>query len=136
MRNCTLESQIVAAITGRETDENGLLEIGERNVNMQRAIMLRDGRPGRDGDKLMDYFFEEPLKGVYFSQEAPAPGPDGKIISRNGEVVDRAKFEQLKDEYYRLRGWDTATGLPTVTRLERLGLGDIAAVLKKSGLAV
>jgi aldehyde:ferredoxin oxidoreductase len=136
MRNCTLESQMVAATTGREMDEDSLLEIGERNVNLQRAILLREGWPGREGDKLMDYLFQEPLEGIYFSPEAPAPGPDGKIISRNGEVVDRTKFEQLKDEYYRLRGWDIATGLPTVARLEQLDLGDIATVLKKSGLAI
>jgi hypothetical protein len=84
----------------------------------------------------MDYLFQEPLEGIYFSPEAPAPGPDGKIISRNGEVVDRTKFEHLKDEYYRLRGWDIATGLPTVARLEQLDLGDIATVLKKSGLVI
>jgi aldehyde:ferredoxin oxidoreductase len=136
MRNCTLESQIVSSITGREMDEHDLLEIGERNVNMQRAIQLRDGRPGRGGDTIMDYFFEEPLESVYFSDGALAPGPHGKTISRKGKVVDRAKFEQLKDEYYHLRGWDIATGLPTVARLEQLNLGDIATVLKERGLAV
>jgi aldehyde:ferredoxin oxidoreductase len=136
MRNCTLESQIVSAITGREIDENGMLEIGERNVNLQRAILLREGRPGRDGDTLMDYFFEEPLESVYFSEDALAPGPHGQTISRKGKVVDRSRFERLKDEYYRLRGWDIATGLPTVAKLEQLSLGDIAAALKKNGLAI
>ena len=136
MRCCTLESQIVSAITGRNLDESGLFNIGERNANLQRAILLRDRWPGRDGDKLMDYLFEEPLEGIYFSPQAPAPGPDGKVISRNGEVVDREKFEQLKDEYYQLRGWDVATGLPTVAKLEQLELGDIALVLKENGLAV
>jgi len=84
----------------------------------------------------MDYLFEEPLEGAYFSQEALAPGPGGKVISRKGEVVDRQKFEELKDEYYRLRGWDVATGLLTVANLERFGLGDVGAALKKDGLAV
>ena len=42
----------------------------------------------------------------------------------------------MKDEYYRLRGWDVATGLPTNGKLEQIDLKDIALVLKKDGLAV
>lgn len=136
MRCYTLESQIVSAITGRKLDESGLFNIGERIANLQRAILLQEGWPGRKGDKLMDYLYEEPLPGLYFSPEALAPGPEGKVISRKGEVLDREKFEQLKDEYYQLRGWDVATGLPTVAKLEQLELGDIALVLKENGLAV
>ena len=136
MRCGTLESQIVSAITGHKLDETGLFNIGERIVNLQRSILLRQGWPGRKGDKLMGYLHEEPLPDVYFSPEALAPGPEGKVISRKGEVVDREKFEQLKDEYYQLRGWDIATGLPTVAKLDQLELGDIALVLKKNGLAV
>jgi aldehyde:ferredoxin oxidoreductase len=49
-----------------------------------------------------------------------------------GEVLDREKFEQMKDEYYELRGWDKETGIPTRAKLEELGLGDVAdAVLGK-----
>ena len=136
MRCCTLESRIVSAITGQKLDESRLFNIGERIVNLQRAIMLREGWPGRKGDKLMDYFYKEPLEGVIFSSECLAPGPGGRVISRKGEVVDREKFESLKDEYYQLRGWDVPTGFPTVARLEQLDLGDVARVLKKDLLAV
>jgi aldehyde:ferredoxin oxidoreductase len=136
MRCCTLESQIVSAITGRNLDEAGLMTIGERIANLQRAIILRQGRPGRKGDKIMDFHHEEPLRGAFFSEKALAPGPGGKIITRNGEIVERNKFEQLKDEFYRLRGWDVSTGLPTVAGLERLDLADIARDLKARGLAV
>jgi aldehyde:ferredoxin oxidoreductase len=37
----------------------------------------------------------------------------------------------LKQEYYALRGWDVATGLPTAAKLQELHLGDIAAGLVK-----
>jgi hypothetical protein len=40
----------------------------------------------------------------------------------------------MKDEYYRLRGWDVATGLQTETNLEELGLGDIVDDLNHRGL--
>jgi aldehyde:ferredoxin oxidoreductase len=41
-------------------------------------------------------------------------------------VVDRTEFEKMKSEYYTLRGWDVASGVPTKTKLEELNLGDIA----------
>ncbi|OGO21983.1 MAG: hypothetical protein A2144_10505 [Chloroflexi bacterium RBG_16_50_9] len=136
IRCCTLESRIHSAITGRPFDESSLFTIGERIANLQRAILLMEGWPGRQGDRLMDYLYEEPLESVYFSSTCVAPGPGGKVISRQGAVVDRQKFEQLKDEYYRLRAWDLETGFPTVAKLEQLELGDVARVLKENCLAV
>lgn len=62
------------------------------------------------------------------------PGPDGKPIAREGSVVDRGQFESMKDEYYRLRGWDVATGLQTEAKLTELGLADVARELKKMNL--
>ena len=41
-------------------------------------------------------------------------------------MIDEKKFEQMKDEYYTLRGWDKTTGVPTREKLEELGLKDIA----------
>jgi aldehyde:ferredoxin oxidoreductase len=38
----------------------------------------------------------------------------------------KKKFEQMKDEYYGLRGWDRDRGIPTREKLEELGLGDVA----------
>ena len=56
------------------------------------------------------------------------------MASRKGAVLDREKFEAMKDEYYRLRGWDVATGLQTAEMLEGLDLEDVATDLKKRGL--
>ena len=55
---------------------------------------------------------------------------------RRGEVLDRNKFEQVKDEYYHLRGWDGATGLQTRAILHEMGLEDVAGDLGKRGLSV
>ena len=122
----TLESQIVSAITGRDIDEAGLMQIGERAFNLQRMALLRDGWPGRKGDTILDYLFDEPLQEVYWSADCLVPDKKGQVVSRKGAVIDRAEFEKMKTEYYSLRGWDTATGVPTVAKLEQLGLGDIA----------
>jgi aldehyde:ferredoxin oxidoreductase len=48
--------------------------------------------------------------------------------------LDRAQFSTLLDEYYALRGWDTATGRPTRARLETLGLKDVADGLAAASL--
>ena len=63
-----------------------------------------------------------------------APGPNGEPIMREGSIVDREQFELMKDEYYRLRGWDVTTGLQTEMKLAELGLADVAHELKKTNL--
>ena len=50
-----------------------------------------------------------------------------------GSVLESTKFEQMKSNYYALRGWDIATGIPTRETLEQTGLGDVARDLEKRG---
>jgi len=130
----TMESQVVSAITGKEIDEAGLSKIGERIFNMQRAVLLRQGWGGRQGDSLLDYLHDEPLELVFFNPDCLVPGKDGKAVSRKGARIDRNDFENLKSEYYGLRGWDVESGLPTEKGLRELELGDVAADLKARGL--
>ena len=129
-----MESRVLTAITGKEIDEAGLNKIGERIYNLQRAILLRQGRGGREGDRLMDYLHEEPLQNVFFNPDCLVPGKSGEIISRQGAIIQKTDFEKLKSEYYKLRGWEEKSGLPTETRLRDLELGDVAADLKTRDL--
>ncbi len=129
-----LESRIYSAITGRKTDEAGLNQIGERIFNLVRAIRLRQGWKAKQDDRLLDYLFKEPLEGTYSDPECRVPGKDGKIAYRKGAVVDREGFEKMQQEYYQIRGWDGESGLPTVTRLKELGLGDVADDLRHRGM--
>jgi hypothetical protein len=48
-------------------------------------------------------------------------------------LINKAKFEALKDRYYALPGWDAKTGWPTRAKLEDLGLKDIADELASIG---
>ena len=130
------EAQVYSAITGKDIDEVGLTKAGERVFNLQRAIMLRQGWGGRKGDRIMDYLFTEPLKKgeLFYNYNGFVPGKDGEVISRVGAVVERDKFEQMKTEYYGLRGWDTETGYPTKAKLQELKLDDIATDLEGRGL--
>ncbi len=103
-----------AAATGLPMDEAGLFQIGERICNLERAIVVRDGRDRRT-DSLPDFFFKAPI-------------PDG---NKKGSKLDKKKFEKMKDKYYMLRGWDVKTGLPRRSTLEKLGLKEAADILEK-----
>ncbi len=129
-----LASQIFSAVTGRESDEGEMDRTGERAFNLQRAILMRQGWGGREGDRLLDYLHDEPMQYLRFNRKCIVPGKDGEVTSRKGGVVDRAEFEKMKDEYYELRGWDVASGRQTKAKLEELQLGDIAADLESRGL--
>ncbi len=84
--------------------------MGERIVNIERAFIAREGIRRRD-DCLPRRFREEPLR-------------EG---ASSGTVFDQ---EPMLDEYYRERGWDLETGIPSKETLERLGLGRVADDLK------
>ncbi len=130
----TLESKLLSAVIGKDIDEEGLRKYGERVFNLQRAILVREGHAGRDFDTLDERCFTEPLEYDLSNPECVVLGKNGEIASRKGEVVDRDKFEQMKDEYYELRGWDVKTGLQTREQLEELGLPEVAEDLKKRSL--
>ena len=104
------------AATGIPMDEAGLFGIGERICNLERAIVVRDGK-SRLTDTIPDFFFEVPI-------------PDG---DQAGRRLEREKFEGMKEEYYALRGWDLETGLPRRSTLEGLGMGEVADVLGRQG---
>jgi aldehyde:ferredoxin oxidoreductase len=130
----TLESQVCAAVTGRDIDEQGLYKIGERVFNLQRAILAREGHRGREHDRLEEFNFTVPLKTDFGNPGCIVPGKDGELLCRKGMVVDREKFEQMKDEYYQIRGWDVATGLQKRAKLEELNLEWVAQKLESEGL--
>ena len=132
----TLESQVCAAVTGRDIDEQGLYRIGERVFNLQRAILAKEGHEGREHDCLEEFNFTVPLKGDFGNPDCIVPGKGGELFSRKGMVVERAKFEQMKDEYYRIRGWDVLTGFQKRDKLEDLNLGEVAEKLASEGLLV
>ena len=75
---------IYSATTGLDIKPADLRAIGARINDLVRAFNVREG-VSRADDTLPDRFFEHPIA---------------------GQVVDRAAFERMLDEYYALRGWD------------------------------
>ena len=122
LRSPDLESRLLTLATGKEFVPDGkeLIRAGQRVLNLERVIAAREGR-SREQDTLADYLFTKTQKGK-------VTGPGGKVISVERKL-DREKFEGLKDEYYRLNGWDPATGRPRKDTLESLGLKEAAALM-------
>ncbi|MGB9627412.1 MAG: aldehyde ferredoxin oxidoreductase family protein [Thermodesulfobacteriota bacterium] len=99
-----LWGQAFAAATGIEITPKALTLIAERIRTLERLFNIRDGLTRKD-DTVAERMFSEPLK-------------DGLW---KGEVLNREKFEQMKDAYYAFRGWDSE-GRPKQETLEKLGL--------------
>jgi aldehyde:ferredoxin oxidoreductase len=102
------ESELFSAITGIETSEYELDHIGDRIFNLERAIMMREGR-----SKTYD------LQCGVIRYLKNRPDTDGLRL-------DETKFTQALEELYRLRGWETTTGWPKIEKLNELELGTIA----------
>ncbi len=113
-----LESEIFTAVTGFSGDE--LDRYAERITNIQRMIMIREGRKVPEDDFPPEVNFIEPLV-----SPAIVPGPSDKPVSVAGKTLDRGKFADMLREYYRLRGWDENTGVPLPETLSALGLDDL-----------
>ncbi|HEY4700220.1 MAG TPA: aldehyde ferredoxin oxidoreductase C-terminal domain-containing protein, partial [Nitrososphaerales archaeon] len=128
-RGCTpnIEPKLFKAVTGSDImpDVTSLLRIGERIFNLERAIMTREGRT-RAQDTVPDYYFTEKAA--------------GKVTRRDGHMevarrtLNQVEFEELKNKYYTYRGWDIATGKPTIRKLNELGLDEVSEELKNKEL--
>ncbi len=133
-----LVPDLFSAVTGTDLPEADYYRIGERSVNLQRAIMAREGRAGRGNDTIGEFNFTEPVEteeGMFglFNPDLEMPGRGEEIISRKGAIIDRQAFEQMKDDYYRLRGWDVSSGLQKKETLEDLKLDFVCDELKNQG---
>jgi len=110
------ELTVYKAVTGIDFDEKQLTTFAERALTLEKAYNVRDGF-AREDEEVSEFWFKEPI-------------PDGP---HKGKVLDKAKFEKMKDEYYALRGWDAETSWPTRETYKRLGLSDVANSLQKLG---
>jgi len=131
-----LESKLFTAVTGIETDEGGLNLYGERIFNLQRAVLLREGwRPAVD-DSPAAVNFTDPLKPDPLNPHLIVPGPGEDALSMKGNILDRAQFARMREEFYELRGWDPETGLQKTRTLERLDLDDLVEELQTRSLLI
>lgn len=93
-----------------------LKKAGERIENLARLVNIREGIGTREHDTLPYKIMNVPL-------------PDSIA---NGAVVNKEEFQLGLDDYYEVRGW-TKEGIPTVEKLNELGLQEFAEIAKKGG---
>ena len=134
--DATLESRTFSAVTGRKTDEAGLHQYGERIFNLQRGVLLREGRRPKTDDVLQEFNFTDPVETVFMNPDVIVPGPGEEVVSRKGKTLDRDVFEAMRKEFYNLRGWDAESGLQKAETLEGLGLSDLVQDLKQIDMIV
>jgi aldehyde:ferredoxin oxidoreductase len=98
-------AELLSAVTGWNIDGQELLKVGERVINLQRLFNMREGFR-RDDDLLPERMKQKPAFGFYKNEDRCA-------------IKD---FEGMLDEYYKARGWDVKTGIPTKEKLLELEL--------------
>ncbi len=94
---------LLYSVSGLEvfSSSDEVMKIGERVNNLVRRFNIREGLT-KELDTLPERFFSDPLK--------------------EGPCRDRVvELDQLKEEYYLVRGWD-ADGIPKAEKLKELGL--------------
>jgi len=97
-------AELLVAATGWPWTGEEVRRVGERIVNAERVLNAHWGITRRD-DTLPRRFLEEPA------------GPPGSPSA--GSVVE---LGPMLEEYYGVRGWNSATGLPSPGKLHDLGL--------------
>jgi aldehyde:ferredoxin oxidoreductase len=96
-------------ITPEELDQDG-----ERIENLARLFNFREGKGTREYDTL-----PWKIKNAPVPEEGPA----------KGAVVSDDELQLGLDDYYAARGW-TSDGIPTIEKLNELGLSDYANIVK------
>jgi aldehyde:ferredoxin oxidoreductase len=100
--------------TGIPMTDAELDKAGERIENLARLFNIREGKGTREYDTL-----PWKIENVPVPDEGPA----------KGVCVSDEELQLGLDDYYAARGWDS-NGVPTVEKLESLGLGEYAYIVK------
>jgi len=104
---------LYSAVTGIEMSAEELRMAGERINNLGRLINIREGLARKD-DHLPWKVMNVPI---------PDEGPS------KGSFVSQEDLDLLLDDYYEVRGW-TKDGIPTLEKLNELGMEDLAYIVK------
>ncbi|NIM44457.1 MAG: aldehyde ferredoxin oxidoreductase [Nitrososphaeria archaeon] len=98
-------AMLLSPVIGIDMDSKEIMTIGERIINVEKLINIREGIT-REHDILPHRVLYEPIK----------KGPS------KGRLISPEEFNRMLDDYYNARSWDTNTGLPTKDKLKELGI--------------
>ena len=102
---------MISAATGWDLSTDEFVKILDRIYTFERAFIVRQGITRKS-----DVYSLRPEK-----------------VGTPGAEEELKKHEKLLDSYYKLRGWDLKTGIPTRETLEKLGLKYVADEIEKHG---
>jgi aldehyde:ferredoxin oxidoreductase len=102
-------ADLMTAVTGLKFTADDVQKVGERINNLAKAFNVKAGLT-RDDDTLPERLMTEPLKGG----------------ASKGQLISPQDLKMMLDEYYKARGWDVKTGIPTKAKLQELGLDYVA----------
>jgi aldehyde:ferredoxin oxidoreductase len=97
---------MIAAATGYDVTHDNVLAYGERMWDLKRALNLKLGYDARAGEKL--------------------PALIARPLADGGTEGHVPALEPMLREYYAHREWDWATGKPLPSKLNALGMPEIA----------
>jgi aldehyde:ferredoxin oxidoreductase len=104
-------TEMVRAATGWDVTTYELLKVGERAMTLARTFNMREGFTVED-DALCPRSYGPTTNGA---------------LSEGG--IDMEELRQAMHHYYVMMGWERETGVPTMEKLEELGVGWAAAYL-------
>lgn len=110
MAGWDVDAALLRAGTGLDWDTPAFEHAAERVLNLERAITIRHWGRDRKLDERVIPSFEYDENWI-----------NPETCERR--ALDRAQFDRVMDEYYRLRRWDVRTGWPTREKMGELGLG-------------
>ena len=98
-------TDMVQAATGWDVSEYELLKVGERAMTLARTFNMREGLTIAD-DQLCQRSYSPTLGGA---------------LEEGG--IDQEELREAVHIYYGMMGWDRETGIPTLGKLQELGVG-------------
>jgi aldehyde:ferredoxin oxidoreductase len=105
--------QLVRGATGFDVSTYELIKLGERAWTLARVFNMREGWTV-DDDRLPERSY--------------GPTTDGALEDGG---IDREELEEAVHTYYAMAGWDPETGVPTLAKLQELGVEWAAAYLPR-----
>jgi len=99
---------LIRAATGIESTSAGLLGVAKRIIDLERIINQREGL-NKDDDTLPERYFVDKLP----------------LKKAAGHHIDRTRFQELLDRYYRLRKWNSNGEPDLAVKMEIDQLGGV-----------
>jgi aldehyde:ferredoxin oxidoreductase len=124
------EPAFINAVTGKNMSFVEGIETGRKIWNLKRAIFVMQGR-NRDMEKFSGFMYQPGASKAHYQPSLPVyDGTKWDWIDCGDLYLDNAGVEHWKTAFYNFEGWDSQTGYPRRSTLEKLGLRHVADVLQ------